>query len=244
MIYAEILAGGKGTRMGHTSKPKQFLMLGDKPILIHTISRFLENDKIFKVLVCCPKEWIEYTRDLIKKYFKDKEIEVVVGGSTRNETIMNGCKFIEEKYGLNEEDIIITHDAVRPFLTDRIINDNINLLNSNIDAVDTVIPSTDTIVESIDGKLISNIPNRIYMYQGQTPQTFKIKKLLNIYNLLTNEEKDILTDACKIFSIKGYNVGLVNGEPFNIKITNRSDLQMASAILSEMELCSEKRNDI
>lgn len=231
MIYAEILAGGKGTRMGNTSKPKQFLMLGEKPILIHTISKFLENDKIFKILVCCPKEWIEYTKDLIEEYFKDKDIEVVVGGSTRNQTIMNGCKFIEKKYGLSDEDIIITHDAVRPFLTDRIINDNINLLNSNIEAVDTVIPATDTIVESIDGKIISNIPNRAYMYQGQTPQSFKIKKLLNIYNLLTKDEKDILTDACKIFSIKGYKVGLVSGESYNIKITNKTDLQIANAIL-------------
>lgn len=231
MIYAEILAGGKGTRMGNTSKPKQFLMLGEKPILIHTISKFLENDKIFKILVCCPKEWIEYTKDLIEEYFKDKDIEVVVGGSTRNETIMNGCKFIEKKYGLSDEDIIITHDAVRPFLTDRIINDNINLLNSNIEAVDTVIPATDTIVESIDRKIISNIPNRAYMYQGQTPQSFKIKRLLNIYNLLTKDEKDILTDACKIFSIKGYKVGLVSGESYNIKITNKTDLQIANAIL-------------
>lgn len=232
MIYAEILAGGKGTRMGKTERPKQFLMLKNKPILIHTLEQFLKCENINKVLVCCPNEWVSYTEDLIKEYLPDSNIDIVVGGSTRNETIMNGCKFIKEKYGLTSDDKIITHDAVRPFVTERIINDNIKALEEAI-AVDTVIPATDTIVESIDGKEISNIPNRAFMYQGQTPQSFNIEKLIDLYNSLTKEEKDILTDACKIFSIKGYKVSIVNGESYNIKITNITDLKIADALSNE-----------
>lgn len=67
MIYAEVLAGGKGTRMGNTEMPKQFLMLGDKPVFIHTLEQFILNSRIEKVLVCCPKQWISHTKDTIKK---------------------------------------------------------------------------------------------------------------------------------------------------------------------------------
>lgn len=232
MIYAEILAGGKGTRMGNTDMPKQFLMLGSKPIVIHTIEQFLINSNISKIIVCCPKDWITYMNDLLEKYIPNSNVEVVEGGSTRNETIINGCKFIEEKYGLNDDDIIITHDSVRPFITQRIIDDNVAAMKK-YNAVDTVIEATDTIVESKDGKIISDVPNRKFMYQGQTPQSFNIKELIKTYESLTDDEKEILTDACKMFSIKGKDVNIVNGETFNIKITNIYDLKIANAILME-----------
>lgn len=232
MIYAEILAGGKGTRMGNTDMPKQFLMLGSKPIVIHTIEQFLINSNISKIIVCCPKDWITYMNDLLDKYIPNSGVEVVEGGATRNETIINGCKFIEEKYGLNDDDVIITHDSVRPFVTQRIIDDNVEAMKK-YSAVDTVIEATDTIVESKDGKIISDVPNRKFMYQGQTPQSFNIKELMSTYASLTDDEKEILTDACKMFSIKGKEVNIVSGETFNIKITNIYDLKIANAILME-----------
>ena len=232
MVYAEILAGGKGTRMGNTDMPKQFLMLGTKPIIIHTVEQFMINTNISKIIVCCPKDWITYMNDLLDKFIPNSNIEVVEGGKTRNETIMNGCRFIEEKYGLNDNDIIVTHDAVRPFLTQRIIDDNINALSDSI-AVDTVIEATDTIVESTDSEFISNIPERKFMYQGQTPQSFNIKELVKVYESLKEEEKEILTDACKMFSLKKKKVKIVKGETYNIKITNIHDLKIANAILME-----------
>ena len=232
MVYVEILAAGKGTRMGNTDMPKQFLMLGTKPIVIQTIEQFMINSNVSKIIVCCPKDWITYMNDLLEKYIPNSNIDVVEGGKTRNETIINGCKFIEEKYGLNDDDIIITHDAVRPFITQRIINDNICRMEK-YDAVDTVLSSTDTIVESKDGEIISTIPERKFMYQGQTPQSFKIKKLIKVYESLTEEEKEMLTDACKMFLLKKKKVGIVDGETYNIKITNIHDLKIANAILME-----------
>ena len=239
MIYAEILAGGSGKRFGNKDLPKQYSILGDKPLIIHTIEQFLLNPNIDKIIVCTPKDWISYTNDLINKYIiNNDKIEVTAGGSTRNESIMNGCKYILEKYGINDDDKIITHDAVRPFLTQRIIDDNIRALNK-YDAVDTAIPATDTIIntgdnEIIDGEdewIISTIPNRSTLFCGQTPQSFKIKPLMKLYESLTKEEKDILTDACKIFVIKDKKVKVVKGETFNIKITTVFDLKLASAIL-------------
>ena len=147
---------------------------------------------------------------------------------------MNAIKFIEAEGKLDENTVIVTHDSVRPFVTHRIIEENIKICES-FDACDTVIPATDTIVEAQNGSTISNIPDRSRMYQGQTPQSFKAMKLKALYESLTEEEKEILTDACKIFVLKGEEVALVDGETFNIKITYPYDLRIAKSLLEEEE---------
>lgn len=233
MIYAEILAGGKGTRMGNTELPKQFLMLGKKPVVIHTLEQFLMNERIDRVLVCCPEAWISYTRDIIRKYMGNNgRIIVVKGGETRNDTILNGCNYIKKNFGINDEDIILTHDAVRPFLNQRIINDNIDM-TYKYGAVDTVVEAFDTIVHSVDGKIITDIPVRSEMYQGQTPQSFNIKLLMKFFDSLNEDEKAILTDACKALVLKGTDVHLVKGEVYNIKITTQYDLKVANGLIGE-----------
>lgn len=234
MIYAEILAGGKGSRMGYTEMPKQFLNIGNKPIIVHTLEMFLLNSRFSKIIVVTPKQWVQHTNDLINKYLsKDsyQRICVCEGGTDRNESIMSGIRYIEHNFGIDDDDVIVTHDAVRPFLTHRIIDENIDMAIEH-GATDTVIPSFDTIVESKDGDIIADIPRRDYMYQGQTPQSFNIKKLIYLYDSLTKEEKTILTDAAKIFVVKGESVKLVNGEVFNIKITTKYDFKIAKALLN------------
>jgi len=231
MIYAGILAGGKGTRMGNVPMPKQFLLLNEKPIIIHTLEKFMLNHKFDKIIIASPKEWIQHTKDLINKYaLTNDRIIVTEGGADRNGSIMNIISYIEQTNGLNADDIIVTHDAVRPFLTHRIIEENITYGLTD-GAVDTVIEAIDTIVVSEDGNYLSNIPVRSEMYQGQTPQTFNIIKLKELYESLTATEKEILTDACKIFMLKGSKVRIVRGENFNIKVTTPFDLNVANAIL-------------
>ncbi|MFD0827006.1 IspD/TarI family cytidylyltransferase [Neobacillus sp. M.A.Huq-85] len=233
MIYAEILAGGKGTRMGNIHMPKQFLTLNGKPIIIHTIEKFILNDRFDKILVMSPKEWINHTKDIIKKHIGVQErIVVLEGGSDRNESIMNGINYIKENHGIFDEDVIITHDSVRPFLTHRIIEENIDAA-LKFGAVDTVIEAIDTIIQSTDGESISDIPVRSTMYQGQTPQSFNIQKLVGYYESLNDEQKEILTDAAKIFALNGEKVRLVRGEVFNIKVTTPYDLKVANAIIME-----------
>jgi len=169
--------------------------------------------------------------DLVLKYIGTNEkIIIIEGGKDRNGTIMNGCKYIEDTLWLAEKDVIITHDAVRPFVDYRIIEDNIKCVKK-YDAVDTIIPAADTIVESKDGKILSDIPRRDFLYLGQTPQTFKIKELMKTFDTLTSEEKEILTDACKIFVVKKKEVGFVRGEEYNLKVTTMHDLKLANAIL-------------
>ena len=233
MVFGVILAGGVGSRMGNVEKPKQFLTVGGKPIIIHTLEKFYVNDKFEKIIVLCPEPWIEHTKNLIQKYLKDEgRIVVLSGGATRNDTIMNSITYIEKEYGLDEDTVIVTHDSVRPFVTHRIIEENIKYA-IEYDACDTVIPATDTIVQSDNNKTISSIPDRSKMYQGQTPHSFKAKKLKDLFLSLSEEEKEILTDAAKIFVIKGENVHLVEGEVFNIKITYPYDLRVAESMLKE-----------
>ena len=211
MVFGVILAGGIGSRMGNVEKPKQYLNVGGKPIILHTLEKFYVNSKFEKLIVLCPSQWINHTKNLVKKNFNDdSKIVVIEGGSTRNETIMNSIRYIEKEYGLDDDTIIVTHDSVRPFLTYRIIEDNIRYAQE-YGACDTVIPASDTIVESVGHEVISNIPDRSVMYQGQTPE--------------------ILTDACKIFVIKGQDVHLVEGEVFNIKITYPYDLRVAETLI-------------
>ena len=231
MNFGVILAGGIGLRMGNMEKPKQYIELGDKPIIIHTIEKFFVFPDFEKVIVLCPQQWISHTQNMVRKFLPQTDrIIVISGGETRNETIMNAVSYIEANYELDEDTIIVTHDAVRPFVTHRIIQENIDAAKK-YGACDTVIPATDTIVESKDGMVISQIPNRTIMYQGQTPQTFKAKMLRDYYESLTKEEKDILTDAAKICIMKGHEVKIVKGEVFNIKITYPYDLDIARALL-------------
>ena len=233
MIFAAILAGGIGSRMGKTDTPKQFLSLGNKPIIIHTIEKFIINSKIDKIIVLTPKEFDSHTNNLIDEYIPNTEkISVISGGETRNDTLKNSIEYIENNFGIDEDSIIITHDSVRPFVTHRIIEDNIDAAKK-YGACDTVIPATDTIVESVGGETISNIPVRDNYYQGQTPQSFNIKKLFELICSLSEEESDLLTDACKIFTLKGEDVYLVDGEVTNIKITYPYDLKLANTILED-----------
>ena len=233
MIYGVVLAGGVGSRMGNVGKPKQYLLVGGKPILIHTLEKFYMQSDFEKVLVLCPAEWMTHTKNLVKKYIRDTgRVIVLAGGETRNETIMNAIRYIESGGKLDEETIIVTHDSVRPFVTQRILEENIRYAKE-YGACDTAVAATDTIVCSDDNVVISDIPERRRMYQGQTPQTFKALKLKNLYYALSEEEKAVLTDAAKIFVMKGEKVPIVNGEVFNIKITYPYDLRVAEALLGE-----------
>ena len=109
-VYGVILAGGQGTRMGNSDKPKQFLEVGGRPILIHTVEKFAVNPDFQQIIVLAPKQWLAYTKDIIKKYIRNHErIVIIEGGNTRNETIMNAVQYIEDAGCLTEDTIIVTH---------------------------------------------------------------------------------------------------------------------------------------
>lgn len=236
MIYAGILAGGSGKRMQLSDRPKQFIDLQGKPVIIHTIEKFLAINKFNKIYVGMNSDWLIYFEDLIKRYLPNVNTPIITveGGDSRNDTIENILLTIKKENDVTDQDFIVTHDAVRPFVSYRIIMDNIKLME-NYDMVDTAIPAVDTIVESLDGKVIASMPDRKTIYQGQTPQTFLIDKYLDIYTNMSQDERLLLTDACKVFALRNEPVGLVEGDETNIKLTTINDLKLANAILEVVE---------
>jgi 2-C-methyl-D-erythritol 4-phosphate cytidylyltransferase len=235
MNFAGILAGGKGLRMGDTDVPKQFLQLADgTPILICTLRAFLNCPRIDQIIVACPHEWKDHTVKLCKEWFRADELDrisLVDGGDSRNASLENICLFITRNYPSDEKNILVSHDAVRPFVTQRIIEDNIEAV-LQYGCSDTVVPATDTIVVSSDGDVIDSIPDRSHYFLGQTPQGFFIDEYLDLYSSLTAAEKASLTDACKVYSIRQRPVHLVDGEYSNIKITTPHDIYVATTLMT------------
>lgn len=231
MVYGALLAGGVGNRMKFGDVPKQFLELSGKAIFIHTLEKMYYNNRLDLIIVGIHSDWMELARDLIQKAnLDDSRVKVVSGGTDRNETIMQVISYIRDSYGIRPDDVIVTHDAVRPFVTNRILNENIDAA-LRYGACDTAIAAYDTIVHSTGGDFISDIPPRHEFYLGQTPQSFNINLFCECYHSLSDELKQILTDACSVCVKAGKPVFIVRGETLNFKITTVSDYQMAQAML-------------
>ena len=177
---------------------------------------------------------MSHAEDLVDKYLSLHKDRIIItkGGADRNTSIEKIIEAINAYRPITLEDIVVTHDSVRPFITLRMIQDNIKLAQDH-DAVDTVVEAVDTIVESTNGQFITDIPNRAHLYQGQTPQTFRCKDFMDLYGSPSDQEKEILTDACKIFVIKGKDVALAKGEYSNLKITTVTDLKIAKSMIEK-----------
>lgn len=237
MKFAQILAGGIGSRMGNVGMPKQFLMLGEKPIIIHTVEKFVLNGSFDAIIVTCPGDWVSHTKDLFSKHPLVKDVIIIEGGSDRNDSLLQGLNYIDKHFPIDDKAMIVTHDAVRPFVSKKIIDENIAAM-AEYDAVDTVIPAVDTIVRVDNGtQEIVEIPVRDAMYQGQTPQTFNVQKLQKTFNTIDDETKQLLSDSCKLMLLAGEKVGVVTGDVSNFKITTPFDMKMACALVEESVFC-------
>lgn len=224
MNIALILASGQGSRIKTSKIPKQFIEINNKPIVGHTIDKFIINNNIDCVVVTCHPEWMDYLKKYLIDNFPNNQYHIIEGGKERNDSIANAIKYITKNISNNNNDVIITHDAVRMFVSDRIINDNISLAKK-YKAIDTAIPCVDTIVSSINHKTIHHIPKRNELYHGQTPQTFHLELLKTLY-LKNNIENT--TDICSLLLEKTKEkIAIVIGEYENFKITTDFDLDYA-----------------
>lgn len=226
MVYAAVLAGGSGLRMGG-SLPKQFLEVAGKPIIIRSIQAFIESGSVDKIFVAVSADFYDYTSELIAKHLGDSSVTVVVGGKNRNETLLNVLRSIDD---ISDDDIILTHDAVRPFINKRIIDENISAARE-YGACNTVVSAVDTILRSTDGKFIESVPVRSEIFHAQTPQSFGVKKLLSLYEKLSDDEMETFTDSCSVFLAAGERVFLVTGDRNNIKLTYPEDMERAENII-------------
>lgn len=227
MICAAILAGGIGSRL-EQGKPKQFVMINDKPILIHSVEAFLNNKNFDKIIVSSPKDYIYKTKSLIEEYFHQTDkIVVIEGGITRNDTILNSIDYMKSQ-NCEKDSILVTHDASRIFVSEKLINDSVEYA-IKFGAASPVIPATDVIFESKEGEKIDDIPLREYLYHAQTPQSFNIDKFLEIYDNLSKEEINKLNEAMMLFYLGGFEVKLFSGDKKNFKITYPFDIKLAES---------------
>ena len=241
-VYCAILAGGSGTRF-NSPLPKQYVMLGDAPIFIHAVRTLLGDGRIKQIWIGSNGDWLELAREQAEKYIgKNDRVRFCEGGADRETTMSNTLNAICQNNEISDNDIVLIHDAVRPFLTERIINDVINEMEF-CDACNTVVPLNDTISRAVDGVVV-DIPNRAELFAGQSPQGFKINKLLAAYASLDDKMRRQLTETTKVCFFKDIPIHTVRGEFFNFKITTQYDFNVAESILSFVENSKKSEKEI
>lgn len=227
MNIAIIFAGGVGKRMGQTDKPKQFMEIAGKPIIIHTLERFEENSNIDGIVISCLSGWIEYLEKLIKKFNITKVSKIVTGGETGQMSIYNGVKAAYELYP--EDSICLIHDGVRPFVDEDLINTNIENVKKNGSSISCV-PTTETFLIINENNDIKEVPKRSDSLVAKAPQSFILK---NIYETHLKAQRDELynfIDSCTLMNYYGENLSVVMTDYDNIKITTPKDIALAEAI--------------
>ena len=229
MNIALILAAGTGSRMGNADKPKQFLPVYGKPLMVHTIEAFEMHDEVEAIVIVTNDIYIDQVKVWCKQYDLSKVRAVVAGGNSRQISVYNGLQAVKS-IGAKDDDILLIHDAARPLISNKIISNNIEACKEH-DAVDTVIKASDTIINSKLGDVINDIPVRSELYQGQTPQTFKFSLICEAHEKAKEGSIPNVTDDAKLVISMGKNVYLVEGSKQNFKITTFDDLMMLKALL-------------
>ena len=229
-IYGVILAGGSGTRM-NSPTPKQFLSLGGVPIFVHSVRALLSAPQIEELWIGSNGDWLDLATQQIEQFCHgDPRIHICEGGADREGTLLNTLAAIRRCNTVSDDDVVLIHDAVRPFATRRIIRDVIREM-AYCDVCNTVVPVNDTIVQSADGTQISGMPKRSELFAGQSPQGFRINALLNAFDRLDADTRRQLTETTMVCFKSGLPIHIVRGEFFNFKITTPYDLEVAESIL-------------
>lgn len=222
-VYAAILAGGKGLRFG-ADMPKQFLMLGKKPLLRWSLDAFTACGAVEGIVIVCPEEETARVESLLDAPSRAKILAIVLGGKTRQLSSKNAVNAIHS-IPCAENDIVIIHDAARPFVSQKIITECI-VKAKETGAAGAYIPATDTIAE-ISGSMIASIPPREKLYYTQTPQAFRAQLIKESHELAEERGETSATDDISLVLAAGYRAAVSEGSPLNIKITTRFDYDAA-----------------
>ena len=218
---AVILAGGKGERFA-TSVPKQFAKVAGKTIIEHTINCFEQHEQIDEIAIVMNSTYIDKLEGIILKNNWSKVKKVLAGGKERYDSSLAAIHAYEQEGNVN----LIFHDAVRPLVDEQIITETIEALEQYT-AVDVAIPATDTIIQiNTEERIIERIPDRSKLYQGQTPQGFKLETIAEAYRLALQDSNFKTTDDCGVVRkyLPDEKIYVVNGSKKNMKLTHMEDL--------------------
>lgn len=232
MNVAIIFAGGTGQRMNTRTKPKQFLELHGKPIIIYTLEQFNDHEKIDGIVVVCVKGWIDYCQSLIKKFHISKVSAVVPGDRTGMLSRYNGVRKAAELYP--EDTVCLMHDGVRPLIDHDTISRNINSVETYGSGV-TVAPAIETIaVQDADHK-VGTIIDRSRCQLAKAPQSFRLGDLLQVHQKAVESGLEDCIDTAYLMQMNGYDVYTVEGSSENIKITTPTDFYIFRALMDIRE---------
>lgn len=225
---AVIVAAGKGKRMG-TEISKQFLPLGGKEILAHTVQKFEKAKKIRDIILVTGADSLQDVQEMAQEYGWEKIVSIVAGGKERQDSVWNGLQQVAA-----DTEIILIHDGVRPFVTEDILNISIETALEMGGCVAGV-PAKDTI-KVCDGENIAiATPDRNALWQIQTPQTFRKERIVKAYEQ-AKEDGFVGTDDASFAEHCGYPVKVIMGSYRNIKITTKEDLIIGEAFLKEEQV--------
>lgn len=224
---AIILASGSGSRFG-ARLPKQFIRLAGKPIIQYTLETFEAARCIDEIIIVTKEEFTDYVYEIVNHQAYHKVSKVLIGGAERYDSTLAALRSIPD-----EEANLIVHDAVRPFVSEAIINECVNALKE-YNAVDVVVDATDTIVAVSDG-LVVDIPDRRFLKRGQTPQAFKKSVLEKAFKLFIQDPNKVASDDCGIVLKYLPNVPIVTvpGDESNFKITHQQDIYLADNLIKD-----------
>lgn len=234
MNIAVIFAGGVGSRMHSKQKPKQFLEMYNKPIIIHTIEYFEKHPMIDAIIVVCVKDWIDYCKKILCKFHIEKVKAVVPGGSTGQMSIYNGLKEAKKIVG-DEKSIVLIHDGVRPLISEKLITDNINSVMKYGSAITTAVVKETVLVVNAGTSTIDYVPSRKNSRVARAPQSFWLDDILRAHEKTLAQGITDCIDSCTMMQENGYNLHLVDGPGENIKITTPEDFYTMRAILEAKE---------
>lgn len=232
MNYALIFAGGSGNRMNSRSRPKQFLQLYGKEIIIHTLENFQNHKDIDAIVVVCKEDWIDYLNDLLKKYSITKVKWVVPGGNSGQESIFRGLDCLHKNTS-DDKAIVLIHDGVRPLVHDELISNCIISVKEHGSAI-TVVPAIETICSTENGE-IKDITDRSKCFLAKAPQCFYLNDIYENHLKSQSENRCDFIDSASLMKHYGTRLFTVIGNFDNIKITTPADFYTFRALYDVRE---------
>lgn len=231
MNYALIFAGGTGQRMNSRSKPKQFLELHGKPLIIHTLEFFEYCEKIDAICVVCLAGWEAVLTNSMNQYGISKVRWIVPGGQTGHDSIYHGLQTLSNI--CKPDDVILIHDGVRPLISEELIEENLACVQQHGNAI-TVETASESIVQLADDETIRNVPPRQQMRIAKAPQCFYFKDIMKAHQM-AQEEGFKSIDSAHLMNHYGYELHTVESTPYNIKIATPSDYYVFRALFEARE---------
>ena len=233
MNIAIIFAGGSGVRMG-AGMPKQFLEINGKPIIIHTLDNFQNSPAIDKIYIACKADYMETLKNLTNRFAITKVAKIVEGGVTGQDSIFHALK---AAYNENPKDsIVLIHDGVRPFVSEEVIEKNIESVKKYGSAI-TCTAFFETPILSKDGHQVEEMPLKKETFTAQAPQSFYLGEIVSAHEEMRkiNPEYIDIADSCNLYKNLGKQVYIVQGNRGNIKVTKPEDFYVLRALLQYKE---------